>query len=275
MKCPLRISLVLSLSLLSILYLDCNAQGGSQAGNNGISMLIYPVVRGADGNQYLITPSGKQVTIPGLQLAPNATQVTVYRDNANHFWYTNMNGQQVAATPQQLEIAAAQINAQSQGAMPPPIMPPAQSHYATNPTYASGYNGIPYGTSINMDGPGKYSYMDQSGNRQYIAPNSQNSAQFNQWQQQVPYGQQQACQGNTSKSSSSTSRMEMRHDRRANRLQSRSQNQAREADADQQYANEKIDNGQTLGTGFRGRKAARENRRSNREERRAERWDGQ
>jgi hypothetical protein len=290
MKKSSRISLLLSLSLVLGLDLASSAQVGNQAGSpgnistNGITMMLYPVVRGADGNQYLVTPSGKQVTIPGLALAANATQVPVYRDNANNFWYTNMNGQQVAVTPQQLEIALQQINAQSQAAMPPQMMPAPQAYYSSNPAYAGGFNGIPYGTPINMEGPGQYSYMDQTGNKQFVSPNPQITPQLNQWQQQFPYGQQpsaaatqsgmpqgaaQPAQGNSS-SSHGTSRMEMRQERRAERLEDRSKNQATNAQNDEKYADQKIEDGQTLGTGFDARRAARENRRSKREERRAD-----
>lgn len=290
MKKSSRISLLLSLSLVLGLHLPSTAQVGNLAGSpgsnssNGITMMLYPVVRGADGNQYLLTPTGKQVTIPGLALAANATQVQVYRDNANNFWYTNVNGQQVAVTPQQLEIALQQINAQSQATMPPQMVPPPQAYYNSNPAYAGGFNGIPYGTPINMEGPGQYSYMDQGGNKQLIAPNAQITPQLNQWQQQVPFGQQptatapqsgvpqsgaQQAQGNSS-TSHGTSRMEMRQERRAERLEDRSKNQASNAQADEQYADKKIQDGQTLGTGFEARRAARENRRSKREERRAD-----
>ena len=252
-------------------------------------MLIYPVVRGADGNQYLITPSGKEVTIPGLGIAPNATQVSVYRDQANHFWYTNMNGQQVAVTPQQLEAAQVQLNAQpSGGAMPPQMQPPTQSFYNSNPSYSSGFNGIPYGTPISMEGPGQYSYMVPGGNKQFVTPTPQTSAQLNQWQQQVPYGQQQnvgAMQGGLQMqggqqmqgqqaNQGGLSRMEMRRERRAQRLESRSRNQATNASNDQEFADSKMQKGETLGTGFSARRSAREERRSKREERRAEFLEG-
>jgi hypothetical protein len=270
-----------------------------QTGNNGITMTIYPVVRHADGNQYLITPSGKQVTVPGLGIAPDATQVSVYRDQANHFWYTNLNGQQVAVTPEQLEAAQSQINAQSGGGgMPPQMMPPAQSFYSNTPAYAGGYNGIPYGTPVNMDGPGQYSYMTPGGNKQVITPTPQMNGQFNQWQQQVPYGQQQnfgapqsmpqgapQMQGSSQQGSSQQmqgsaqqnggdSRMDRRRERRAERLEDRSKNQASNAANDQAFADQKMQSGETLGTGMSARRSAREERRSKREERRADFLNG-
>ncbi|MBX9692738.1 MAG: hypothetical protein K2Z81_10165 [Cyanobacteria bacterium] len=298
------VAFALSIAFLTLAPTSAGAQTGNPGAN--VSMTIYPVVRNADGNQYLITPSGKQVTIPGLGIAPDATQVPVYRDSANHFWYTNMNGQQVAVTPNQLEAAQAQISGQSGNAgMPPPMMPGAQSYYASTPAFAGGFNGIPYGTPITMDGPGQYSYMG-SGGKQYVVPNPEINGHLNQWQQQVPFGQQpnfggmqsaqqmpphmqngsQQMQGmppqmqggsqQPMQGSASTHGMgliEMRRERRAERLESRSQNQADNARKDQEYADQKMESG-TLGTGMSARRAAREERRSKREEKRAEHLQG-
>ncbi|MBA3992278.1 MAG: hypothetical protein C0469_02040 [Cyanobacteria bacterium DS2.3.42] len=283
MKSSQRIALFLSMVAIGFLSPDSMAQQGNQTANGGISMTIYPVVRKADGNQYLITPSGKQVTVPGLVIAPDSTQVSVYRDQANHFWYTAMNGQQVAVSPEQLEAALAQINAQSgSGSMPQPMMSSTQSFYSNTPSYAAGFNGIPYGTPLNMEGPGQYSYMAPSGNKQFVMPTPQTSTQLNQWQQQVPYGQQQnmgAMQGGSQTPSSASqpggqSRMDMRRERREERLDSRSQSQARDAASDQKYADSKMQAGQTLGTGISARRSAREERRSKREERRADSLKG-
>lgn len=283
MKSSQRIALFLSMVAIGFLSPDSMAQQGNQTANGGISMTIYPVVRKADGNQYLITPSGKQVTVPGLVIAPDSTQVSVYRDQANHFWYTAMNGQQVAVSPEQLEAVQAQINAQSGGgSMPQPMMSSAQSFYSNTPSYAGGFNGIPYGTPLNMEGPGQYSYMAPSGNKQFVMPTPQTSTQLNQWQQQVPYGQQQnvgAMQGGSQTPSSASqpggqSRMDMRRERREERLDSRSQSQARDAASDQKYADSKMQAGQTLGTGISARRSAREERRSKREEQRADSLKG-
>ncbi len=295
MKRSLCISLMVSITSLSFLHPDAKAQSSPATGNPGISMTIYPVVREADGNQYLITPFGKKVTIPGLGISPNATQVSVYRDLSNHFWYSNMNGQQIAVTPEQLNAAQAQINSQSgPGGMPPQMMPTAQSFYNSSPSYAGGYNGIPYGMPMTMEGPGQYSYMAPGGNKQFVTPTPQTSGQLNQWQQQVPYGQpsnlgamqglqQQAQvapqqipqqtpapQQASAQKKGGESRMDKRRDHRADRLDNRSQNQARNASNDQSYADSKMKSGETLGTGITSRRSAREERRSKREEKRAD-----
>lgn len=284
----------LALSLIALCGLQCEvlAQQEKPPGFGGITMTIYPVARGADGIQYLITPSGKQVTVPGLGIAQNATQVSVYRDKADHFWYTDINGQQIAVTPQQLEAAQAQINAQSGGGgMPPQAMPQAQSYYNSNAAYAGGFNGIPYGTPINQEAPGQYSYMAPGGNKQFVTPTAQTSDQFNQWQQQVPYRQQPnvgAMQGSpqtqvapqtqgapqTAQRQGGQSGTGGLRERRAERLDSRAQSQASKASANQAQANSQMESGQVLGTGMAARRAAREERRSKREDRRADFLDG-
>ncbi len=292
MKPTQSAAIFLAMAAMTLLPLGTQAQQGNQQGNqlgnqpayqgyqsgnqggNGISMTIYPVVRKADGNQYLITPSGKEVTVPGLVIAPNANQVSVYRDLANHFWYTAMNGQQIAVTPEQLEAAQAQINMQSGGGgMSQQMMAPAQSYYNSTPTYAGGYNGIPYGTPVSVEGPGQYSYMAQGGNKQFVTPTPQTSTQFNQFQQQVPYGQSQQGQS-SAQNSGGESRMDRRRENRAERLENRSKEQASDAKNDQASADQKMQSGQTLGTGFSARRSAREERRSKREEKRADRLDG-
>ena len=169
------------------------------------------------------------------------------------------------------------------------------SNYASTPAFAGGFNGIPFGTPINMDGPGQYSYMG-SGGKQYVVPNPEINGHLNQWQQKVPFGQQKNFGGMQSaqqmppqmppqmqggsqqpmQGSASThgmGRIEMRRERRAERLESRSQNQADNARKDQEYADQKMESG-TLGTGMSARRAAREERRSKREEKRAEHLQG-
>ncbi|MBC7998068.1 MAG: hypothetical protein IAF58_09010 [Leptolyngbya sp.] len=285
MKRTLSIAFFVLMATSGLLNVDAMAQTENAPGNGTISMTLYPVVRELDGNQYLITPSGKKVTVPGLVIAPNATQVPVYRDPANHFWYTAMNGQQIAVTPQQLEAVQSQINAQSGGGgMPPQTMAPAQSFYTSTPAYAGGFNGVPYGTPMNIESPGKFSYSSPDGSKQFVTPTPQASAQFSQWQQQVPYGQippyspnqsapnaQSSSQNQTSaQKQGGQSRMDLRRDNRAQRLENRSQAQSKDATADQAAANSKMQAGQTLGTGFDARRSARETRRAKREERRAD-----
>jgi len=108
-----------SVFCLSLLAFSCVgkalAQGESINQNspaNQISMSIFPVERGADGQQYIITKAGYKVTVPGLGIAPNANEIAVYKDNANNYWYVDKNGATQKVTHDQLQWTLAQINQQ-------------------------------------------------------------------------------------------------------------------------------------------------------------------
>jgi len=295
-------ALVLSLLLAPAVSGQVQSQPSNQSGARGISMILYPVERGSDGLQYLITPAGHRVHIPGLGIAPDAAQVSVYRDQSSHFWYTDLHGQPTAVTPQQLEFASAQINAQS-GA--PPVMPsqrsvpgtnimpaqsgtpgqmpgsagpssaPCNSYYSSNQSYSGGFNGIPYGAPINMEGTGQYSYAGPNGDRQYVSPAVQSSAQFNEWQQQKPWTQQPPAptsQNAYQQQNHSSGVFPGVRDNRASRLGTRSQSQADRAASSRDTANYRMQSGNPIAAGVNARHAGRLERRSNRSERRAERW---
>jgi hypothetical protein len=84
----------------------------SQTEVNGVTMSVYPVERGADGQQYIITPKGFKVTVPGLGIAPEATEVAVYRNDKNEFWYVDRKGITQPVTHEQLQWTVAQIQHQ-------------------------------------------------------------------------------------------------------------------------------------------------------------------
>lgn len=271
-----RAIVVLSLMVLLFPAAPVHSQPNRQLNNNtSISMIMYPVEKDSDGVQYLITPTGNRVHIPGLGIAPNATQVQVFRDQSEHFWYTNTKGQPTAVTEEQLDWARQQINRQS--GVPSAMAnqnsgqgydqgnPPAQltgnvqgSYYSRNQQFSGGYNGMPYGTPINMGGQGKYYYDDPNGDRQYVSP--QNNAQMNNWQKQVPWdhrmgnGPFPVIRGN-----------------RADRLGSRSSRQAGDEAEARARAEANWENGNPVAAGMRSRQAGRKERRSNRSERRADR----
>jgi len=79
-----------------------------------VSMEIFPIQRGYDGAQFIVTKAGYTVSIPGLGVAPDATQVTAYRDENNNIWYIDRNGTPVKLTDQQVQWGVAQINQQAQ-----------------------------------------------------------------------------------------------------------------------------------------------------------------
>jgi len=80
--------------------------------NPNITMCLYPVERGADGQQYIVTKAGYKVTVPGLGIAPDAHEVAVYRDTQNNFWYVDKNGVTQAVSHDQLQWTMAQISHQ-------------------------------------------------------------------------------------------------------------------------------------------------------------------
>ncbi len=116
-----------------------------------VSMCMYPVVKGPDGKQNIITKAGYEVHIPGLGIAPDANQIALYGDGQKNFWYVDKDGRSVKMTDQQVEWGLAQINQQAQarqsammhgqatishaGATPPPIMVPStpQTAYVQQP----------------------------------------------------------------------------------------------------------------------------------------------
>ena len=79
---------------------------------SGVTMSIFPVERGADNLQYITTPKGFKVTVPGLGIAPDAHEVAVYRNNANQFWYIDQKGATQPVSASQLQWTLAQINQQ-------------------------------------------------------------------------------------------------------------------------------------------------------------------
>lgn len=87
------------------------AMGAAQP-NPDISMCLYPVERGADGQQYIVTKAGYKVTVPGLGIAPDAHEIAVYRDTQNNFWYVDKNGVTQPVSHDQLQWTMAQISHQ-------------------------------------------------------------------------------------------------------------------------------------------------------------------
>jgi hypothetical protein len=106
-----------------------------QQANNQIGMTLFQVTRGQDGNQYVISRSGKPILVPGLNIAPNAQNISVYRDQANNFWYMNQYGQPTKVTETQIQWVESQINPQGgypAGAYPQGTQPAPQQTVVVN-----------------------------------------------------------------------------------------------------------------------------------------------
>lgn len=105
---------------------------------NQTSMEIFPIRRGYDGAQFIITKEGYWVSIPGLGVSPDATELAAYRDAQNNYWYVDRNNNHIRLTPQEVEWGMAQINQQAQ-ARAMSGQPPIQHDYsASNSMFASG-----------------------------------------------------------------------------------------------------------------------------------------
>jgi hypothetical protein len=103
-----------SLMLVLLLHLPVFSQqpGGPAGEVSGVTMSIFPVERGADGQQYITTKAGFKVTVPGLGIAPDANEIAVYRNNENKFWYIDKAGVTQPVSEAQLQWTMAQINHQ-------------------------------------------------------------------------------------------------------------------------------------------------------------------
>jgi hypothetical protein len=91
-----------------------NAEKDSTPPDSQVSMEIFPIQRGYDGAQFIVTKAGYTVSIPGLGVAPDATQIAAYKDEQNNIWYIDRNGVPVKLTNEQVQWGMAQINQQAQ-----------------------------------------------------------------------------------------------------------------------------------------------------------------
>jgi hypothetical protein len=182
-----------------------------------VTMQVFPIERGYDGAQFIVTPKGYTVSLPGLGVAPDATQLAAYRDAENNYWYIDRTGNAVKLTTDQMQWIMAQINqqAQAQGMMQPNAesaatqqpaqnvvvvqQPASQSSSGGSPLvtglaaaggamagaalgtamYHNNYNGIPYGVPVYHHG-GRYYYNGANGNKVYV----NKSTYVNQWNHQ-------------------------------------------------------------------------------------------
>ena len=147
---PLFIITPLALSFLLNNAFTLAQMPQQYANPNQTAMIFYPVQMGPDGQQAIYTKAGYRLTIPGLGIAPNASQIAVYRDPQNNYWYVDKNGNPTPVSAQQMQSVMSQIQTQSmqrgqvqygqypQGGMPPQNMygQPAPAATATAPAAA-------------------------------------------------------------------------------------------------------------------------------------------
>jgi hypothetical protein len=115
-----RIAICLVAAVVSLLAQSALASIRSKAkptpAASQSSMCILPIIKGADGQQYIVTRAGYQVNIPGLGVAADAKQIELYADGKKHFWYVDRNGRSVKMSDQQVEWGLSQVNLQAQAA---------------------------------------------------------------------------------------------------------------------------------------------------------------
>ncbi|HEY9731292.1 MAG TPA: hypothetical protein V6C89_05235 [Drouetiella sp.] len=81
-------------------------------GEPQVNMILFPVMRDQDNQQYIISRAGYKINIQGVGIAKDAKQIAVYQDNQNNFWYINKKGEPTEVNPEQMQKMQAQIQAQ-------------------------------------------------------------------------------------------------------------------------------------------------------------------
>ncbi len=210
------------LSAGSVAIFDTDiARAYAESGNQnrpmpaGVSMSVYPIERGYDGAQFVISKQGYRVMVPGLGISPDAHEIAVYRDANSNYWYIDQRGQPTRLTSDQIRWAMAQIQdqmnqsaAQNAAQSMPPVQveqPAATTSHSgvgsaivtgvaaaggaalgaalTNSAYNNGhYYGIPYGTPVWRDASHHAYYSGSHGNRVYVS--NRNSPYYHQFERQ-------------------------------------------------------------------------------------------
>jgi hypothetical protein len=109
----------------------------------GVNMTLYHVVRGADGQELMVTPGGQAIPLPGAGVV--GRRVAVYHGSHGGTWYVDRNGQQVdlpAMEPGFYSNAATAPGEYAGGA--PQGSYVAQGQYAPVAPYYGPYGGNQY-----------------------------------------------------------------------------------------------------------------------------------
>jgi hypothetical protein len=140
---PLFIALPIAVSCVLSNAISLAQMPQQYANPNQTAMIFYPVQTGPDGQQSIYIKAGYKLTIPGLGIAPNASQIAVYRDPQNNFWYVDKNGNPTPVSAQQMQSVMSQIQTQSmqrgqvQYGQYPQGMPPQNAYGQTSAPVAA------------------------------------------------------------------------------------------------------------------------------------------
>lgn len=206
------------------------AQG--PAGDPNVNMILFPVNRDQNNQQYIISRAGYKINIQGIGIDKNAKQIAVYQDNQNNFWYINKKGQPTEVNPEQMQKVQAQIQAQEmmrqQGGGTNPQNVTVNNYGNTGSSGSSGssalgtglaamggamggaaigaamtgaynqpYYGVPYGHPIYREpNTGNYYYHGANNNNVYVKPTENTAAMFNQYDKQGAWKDRDQWQNN-------------------------------------------------------------------------------
>lgn len=147
----LTVSIACLLSFASISPVVAQTNGPDP----NVSMIVFPIVK-QGSQQFVVTPKGFHIAIPGKGIASNAKEVIVYQDAEKNYWYVNKHGEPTPIPPQQVQDAlmqvqqqmnaanAAQMGGQYQGGQPPQQyagQPPVQQTTIVEQPNNNGGNG--------------------------------------------------------------------------------------------------------------------------------------
>lgn len=206
------------LSVTALFGITAFEQAFAQGAPDGMAMTLLPVIH-EHSHEFIITPRGYKVQIPGTGLARNASQVAVYQDPQQNFWYINKRGEPTQVPPNVMQSVYAQVQAQMNGSVPGA---PAGSSQApvqqttivqqpsttgagaaalgafagaatgaalTNPApyYNHPYYGVPYGKPVyhgGVNNSGNSYYYYNNGQKQYVNANNNNQKVFSEFNKQ-------------------------------------------------------------------------------------------
>lgn len=177
---------------------------------NQTTMMIYRVVTGGNGQQYVVTQSGMQLPLPPPGVDPRAQELSVYRDPQGNFWYYDRYGAPVKVTAGQIQwkisqlLGAAQQQPVQQTTNVYQSPSSGSSAVATGVAAATGaavgglvagavndncYYGVPYGVPVYRAG-GRAYYYNNLGKPVYINNSTHTNTMMNTWNKQTTWNSQ-------------------------------------------------------------------------------------
>ena len=111
-KTPLALTLSAACWLSFASITPVMAQGGPDP---NVQMIVFPIAK-QGSQQFIVTPKGFHLAIPGKGIDKNAKEVVVYQDAEKNYWYINKHGEPTPVDPQVLQSVYAQAQQQANAA---------------------------------------------------------------------------------------------------------------------------------------------------------------